>query len=234
MKSRQRLLLLAVNALVSVVPMTVLAQATPDFIRKYEKEGLPKSPAPLQLDGARGIPFPVNAQLVDSAVSVEALPTSDQERESLKAAFSVATKSSRLITVIGSNSVLLSGGLLPRPLEENAPGEPRFVFTYYDYKKERAIEAYVFRNEVVEIKEREKGYQPPVTVEELRAAAGMVGPKMLLDLDLESLSGIAYAGPDGHRRVFVHGSTPERSTTATVEMADKRVLQLETIERPSK
>lgn len=216
-----------------IASTTLMAQGTPEYVRKYEKDGLPTARAGLRLD-ARGIPIPIDGQASDGAVSVKALPTTDQETSALKAALRVATESPKLQSALGANSRLLAGGQLPMALDGSSSEEPRYSFTYYNYQKERAIDAQVQKGQVVEVKERAQGYQPPASTEELLAAADLLGPKFTQSINPQSLRGLAYSGPDGRRRVFLYGTTAERSTSATVEMSSKRVFQLQSVERATK
>lgn len=204
------------------------AQDKPDFIRKYESDGYPKSTGALKLNTTAGIPIPEGGKKVDSKLSVEAVPTTPQEIDALKEALRIVNASQKVKLLLSANSRLLIGGVLPQFLGADPGAPPRYLFTFYDYEKDRAVEAQVSKGEVVSVQEGKKGYQPPATDAELRAAAGVVGNKFMLGIRTEEVSGLAFAGADGRRKIFIHGASAGRATSAIVDLSRKQVLQFKT------
>jgi hypothetical protein len=215
----------------TVVPATVSSQAVPDSVRKYEREGLPTLRPGQGLDPKRGIPVPQGAQVDGSGVSVVARPETDDERTALRSAAQIANAAPQIKTLLASNGRLLAGGLLPAPLEAGAAPDPRYLFTYYNYQKERAVEVLVAKGQVLDLREREQGFQPPASPEETRAASDAVGPRFTASVSPESVRALAFAGPDGKRQLFIYGESASRQTTATVVSASKQVLKFQSSER---
>lgn len=228
MASLHRPSLIVAGAAVLICSLSLQAQTVPDFIRKYEKDGLPSTSA-LPLDPTRGVPVPVEELLADVTVSVKDLPTTEQETAEARGALAVANASPTLKSTLGSRSRLLGGGVLPRSLDATGQDAARYLFTFYDYDRERAVEAQV-KGTVVDVKVREAGYQPAASAEEIFAAANSI---RAFDDPIASVSlrGLAYAGSDGKRRLFLFGQTSQRTTTATVEMATQRASQVRSVER---
>jgi hypothetical protein len=80
---------------------------------------------------------------------------------------------------------------------------------------------------VSEIKERELGYQPVASDEELAEAAKILKhqlPAFAATIEPESLRGLAQSGVNGRREIYVFGSSPDQKKSAVVDLYSKKVL----------
>lgn len=206
-----------------------LAQASkPEFIQKYESEGVPAPSRTFEYDESVGMPLPKASKATDGQLTVKAQPPTEKERMAFSAALKAAGSSKELADKLGNDSRLLSGGELPKAKSapDSAPSE--YKFTYYNYKKDQAIEAYVSKGKITKIRERELGYQPVVSARELQEAAAILNktsPAFMRDLNVESLRGLAQSGPNGRREIHVFTDSGQPKS-AVVDLRDKKVLDV--------
>lgn len=224
----------AAAVFVAALPFVAWSQAVPDSVRKYERDGLPALPPALAMDPKRGTPVPQGAKADGAGVAVVAKPVTDAERAALRSAAEIANAAPQIKSLLASNGRLLAGGLLPAPMEAASTREPQYLFTYYNYQRERAIEVLVTTGKVADLHEREKGFQPPASPEEVQAAAEAVGTRFTAAVTPESVRALAFAGPDGKRQLFIYGESASRQATATVLQANKQVLKFQSVARPTK
>lgn len=196
----------------------------PDFVQKYESVGVPNQTRKSEFDLSSGIPVPKQAKQSDSVLSVKAQPPTEQEKRAFAAAFEALAKSPELSARLGSDSRLLSGGQLPTPI--SGDGQPQYKFTYYNYKKDQAIEAYVSSGRVTRVHERELGYQPSVSQEELAEAVKIMGKKgshVFTNGGPELFRGLAQSGPNGRREIRVF-ATNNPGKSAVVDLSAKVIV----------
>ena len=201
--------------------------AQPDFVRKYESLGVPAQPRAVEFDPTKNFPLPANTSKGNVAFTVKAQPPSEKEVQAFAAAVKAATQSKELASRLGADSRLLSGGELPKAKSENDGDPGLYKFTYYDYKKDQAVEAYVSGGKVTQIRERELGFQPTVSNQELLEAAQIISKHSTAKVAVESVRGIAQSGPDGRRQIHVFtADLPNAPKSAVVDLYSKKIVEL--------
>lgn len=198
----------------------------PDFLKNYETKGVPSQSRVTKFDGVSSLPLPQQTKQTPNTLVVEEQPITKEEKEAFDAAANALNKSDELSIKLGKDSQLLSGGELPKGKAVAGKTSPQYKFTYYNYKNDQAIEAFVSNGKVVKIREREIGYQPTISSSELQEAAEIAGEKLdkIKKINPESLRGLAQSGPDGRRQIFLFGDQPNKPT-AVVDLHDKRVVE---------
>jgi hypothetical protein len=227
MRTRSIVRALTLSLLVGIAVGARAQAVKPDFVEKYESNGVPTQTRKSEFDPASGIPIPNKSKTTkpsESALSVKAQPPTEQERQAFASAFQALAKSPELSAKLGNESRLLSGGELPKP--RSGDTQPQYKFTYYNYKKDQAVEAYVSSGKVTRVRERELGYQPTVSQEELAEAVKIMKEKgaPISGVAPESLRGLAQSGPNGRReiRVFAAG---DRANSAVVDLYTRKVFE---------
>ena len=217
-----------VTLTILLLPTLSAAQEKPDFLKKYESEGLPPVPVLERLDPKRGNPVPANAQVSLEAVKVVAQPETPQELSAIESAARIAASSAAIAAIAPANVRLVGGGVLP-PALDSAPAEAaQYLFTFYDYGKERAVEVRVSNGAVLNVREREPGYQPPASAEEIADATKTAKEdRFPSDVDPNSIRALAFAGADGRRQIYLFGENSSRFVSATVVPAKRQVLKFD-------
>lgn len=218
-------------SLLATATVSARAQGTkPDFVQKYEAEGVPSQSRKSEFDSTSGIPLPKQAKQTkqsESALVVKAQPLTEQEKQAFAAAVEVLSKSPDLAAKLGSDSRLLSGGELPKP--RSGDGAPQYKFTYYNYKKDQAVEAYVAAGKVTRVRERELGYQPSVSYQELVEAVNIMMervPEYVQKLNLDEMRGLAQSGPNGRREIHVFAAGNPAKPSVVVDLYTKKVVDI--------
>jgi hypothetical protein len=210
--------------LAATAALAYAQDSKPAFVKKYESEGVPAESRKTQFDSQTGVPLPKEATQTTQAEStllVRAQPPTQEEKKAFAVALAALEKSPELTAKLGKESRLLSGGELPKSRYGNAA--PQYKFTYYNYKKDQAIEAYVASGKVLKVKERELGYQPSVSQAELVEAAKIMSDNGVKAPAPETLRALAEAGPKGSREIRVFTSD-DPAKSAVVNLYNKSVV----------
>lgn len=208
--------------------------AKPDYVKAYEKDGLPPLKQVEFRDAHTFPPELKDARVVDKKVAVRA--TDDQRIAArMKTAVAAAFRDPRVKEAAGARYVALGGGRLDPEKDDTAQDKGDLAVDFYNYERNLAYRAVLKGDSVVSVRAHPKGYQPKETRAEVRAAAAIVAkdPRHARAVAGLTPRGLRAPSEGGDRLLYVmfyKGKARPALYDATVNMSDERVVSAGPIE----
>jgi hypothetical protein len=209
-------------------------QSEPSYILHYRQHGLPSDDDDLDFTGIRPQIRSLSVGPA-GAYKLHVMTDRDALRTQSGADVDAALRDSRVRTLLGNRFVAVGGGEVTAK-----KGEPPSIervgrsVNFYSYSRNRAVTVVLDGDRVVAITEKSRGFQPPVTVQEVNAAAAIVnahpryGPRVR-NLRVRGIE--RYGEPRRLYLLFYQEGGRAAVFQATVDMSRRRVVSAGVVSR---
>lgn len=233
----------ATSLVLAVVPVWVAAQQAreaaplplrgdlPEHLQQFKERGLPPVGERVEFENLDTVPPKLKGLSVNPDFRLDIKPGSRAPvREARSKMREFALADPRVRDRLGKRFSLLGSGWQETDKCEGSdePSE-RYRLVFYSYERNAAVNVVVAMNEVVEVGEGRKGYQPAESHEEVEAAAGLLKEDDRYRAWVEGLvaQGIQTPGKNENRHLYVTFHKEKRSPAlveAEVDMTAGRVV----------
>lgn len=154
-----------------IVLMTVVgaSEKIPDHVSQIDLNSINKINRLVKLDDKIGLPQPSKIQKRQNLAKVENLEGSISNKNMEESLATMLKLKNTIAEIAGDEALLVSGKDIILEKTTNKD-QSNAMFTFYNYNTQRAFEVYLKNSQVSEINEREAGYQPPVSGQEIELA----------------------------------------------------------------